>query len=426
LIEALTAHVDPDTTQIDLLWWRSAAAAAQGHADWVAWLEQAVLQIRLNPETYGQARAAIEKSARFAPDHVRYLGAAVLALAAGQWDTAQAELDDWQVVCGDRADPVEAFIAACARVEAIEYLGLPELVPALDTLIEAAIAPGTEALASDTELFSMNVAPSELISRYYIALGAHDMLDHGLAFLQTLRDRRPDRVFVREALADLYFEMQRLNDAIRELRAVAQIHERAGDLMAMVEAMRKISQAVPNNLEIKQMLVDVYLRRGILDEALRELERVAALHLDAYDADRAIAAYSRAAEIACAMGNFSRGNELYDRGVAADPDNVPVRHAAVAFYLQTGSVDRAAEHLREIVRIALTEQDPDEAVAALHQIIGLAPDDINAYHKLGEVLTSMGEYKQAERVYRRLGEFAPHDPVLLAKQSALAVLAATG
>jgi tetratricopeptide (TPR) repeat protein len=252
------------------------------------------------------------------------------------------------------------------------------------------------------------------------------MLDHGLAFLQTLRDRRPDRVFVREALADLYLEMQRLNDAIRELRAVAQIHERAGDLTAMVEAMRKISQAVPNNLEIKQMLVDVYLRRGILDEALRELERVAALHLDAYDADRAIAAYSRAAEIACAMGNFSRGNELYDRGVAADPDNVPVRHAAVAFYLQTGSVDRAAEHLREIVRIALTEQDPDEAVAALHQIIGLAPDDINAYHKLGEVLTSMGEYKQAERVYRRLGEFAPHDPVLLAKQSALAVLAATG
>jgi tetratricopeptide (TPR) repeat protein len=144
------------------------------------------------------------------------------------------------------------------------------------------------------------------------------------------------------------------------------------------------------------------------------------------DIDGAIAAYSRAAEIACAMGNFSLGNELYDRGVSADPDNVPVRHAAVAFYLQTGAVERAAEHLREIVRIALSEQDPDEAVAALHQIIGLAPHDISSYHKLGEVLTSMGEYKQAERVYRRLSDLAPNDPVLQAKQSALAVLAATG
>jgi hypothetical protein len=38
----------------------------------------------------------------------------------------------------------------------------------------------------------------------------------------------------------------------------------------------------------------------------------------------------------------------------------------------------------------------------------------------------MGEYKQAERVYRRLADIAPNDPVLQAKQSALAVLAATG
>ncbi|MEZ4573083.1 MAG: tetratricopeptide repeat protein [Thermomicrobiales bacterium] len=126
------------------------------------------------------------------------------------------------------------------------------------------------------------------------------------------------------------------------------------------------------------------------------------------------------------MGNFALGNELYDRGVAADPDNVLVRHAAVAFYLQTGAVDRATEHLREVVRIALSEQDPDEAVAALHQIIGLDPNNFDSYHKLGEVLTAMGEYKQAERVYRRLAEIAPNDPVLQAKQSALAVLAATG
>jgi Flp pilus assembly protein TadD len=89
----------------------------------------------------------------------------------------------------------------------------------------------------------------------------------------------------------------------------------------------------------------------------------------------------------------------------------------------TGSVEKATEQLREVVRIALQMQDPDEAVAALHQIIGLAPAEASAYHKLGEVLTSLGEYAQAERVYRRLAAFTPDDPVLTAKQSALAALA---
>ncbi|MEX2314787.1 MAG: tetratricopeptide repeat protein, partial [Thermomicrobiales bacterium] len=92
-------------------------------------------------------------------------------------------------------------------------------------------------------------------------------------------------------------------------------------------------------------------------------------------------------------------------------------------FIMTGAVDKATEQLREIVRIAIVALDPDEAVAALHQIIGLAPAEASAYHKLGEVLTSLGEYAQAERVYRRLAAFTPDDPVLAAKQSALSALA---
>ena len=121
----------------------------------------------------------------------------------------------------------------------------------------------------------------------------------------------------------MLIDQGRLNDGIRELRSIAKAHEQAGDLKAMAAAMHSISEAVPNNLDVKQMLIDVYLRRGILDEALSELESMAVLKFENYDIDGAIAAYSRAAEIACAMGNFALGNELYDRGVAADPNNVP-------------------------------------------------------------------------------------------------------
>src|SRR5690606_24409520 len=117
--------------------------------------------------------------------------------------------------------------------------------------------------------------------------------------------------------------------------------------------------------------------------------------------------YTRAAEIASTIGNIERGNQLFEMAINVDPAREGVRHAAVAFYLQTGSIDRATDQLREVVRIALDQDDRDEAVAALHQIIALAPQDPGAYHRLGEVLTSLGEYRQAERVYRRLATIVP-------------------
>ena len=424
--EALRTKVPANCEAIDLLWWRAASSAFAQQSDWTQWMARAIGRIQEKPDNYGRAKVAVERSASFVPEHFRYLGGALFALSANQWDAAQAELDDWRIVAPEDVSPLEAFVAACAQLEVIEYLGQQDVIPTLDTLIRAAVAVKATGESTDLDLFSMKTTTHELFDRYLIALGVHDAHSHGTEFLQSLSQEFPDNLAIRQIYAKLLIDSGKLNDGIQELRSIAKLHERAGDLQAMAAAMREISKAVPDNVVIKRMLIDIYLKRGILDEALNELEAVALLKHEEDDSAGAIEAYTRAAEIACAMGNMALGNDLYDRGVAADPDNVPVRHAAVAFYLQTGTVARATEHLREIVRIALAEQDPDEAVAALHQIIGLDPGDFDSYHKLGEVLTAMGEYKQAERVYRRLADIAPNDPVLQAKQSALAVLAATG
>jgi tetratricopeptide (TPR) repeat protein len=287
------------------------------------------------------------------------------------------------------------------------------------------VHPDVEPFAEVSTLVAGSVALQDLLDRYVMTVNLQDAGTDAIVRLRMLVDEYPDNHKVRSGLADLLIDAGRVNEGVRELRTIAQHYETIGDLTAMVDSMRRISSAVPTNTEIKTMLIDVYTRRGILDEALRELEILAGLYLERGNAADSVKCFTRAAEIACAMGDFQHGNSLYDQGVAADPNNVPVRHAAVAFYLQTGAVSRAADQLREVVRIALLEEDPDEAIAALHQIIGLAPEDTDAYHKLGEVLTSIGEYSQAERVYRRMAQFAPDDPVLTAKQSALAVLAAT-
>jgi predicted TPR repeat methyltransferase len=72
--------------------------------------------------------------------------------------------------------------------------------------------------------------------------------------------------------------------------------------------------------------------------------------------------------------------------------------------------------------LALKHGRKHEAVAALHQVIGLTPDDMTAYYQLGEQLASMGEYHQAEKVYRRVVLMNPDDAIANAKATAMAAL----
>jgi tetratricopeptide (TPR) repeat protein len=61
----------------------------------------------------------------------------------------------------------------------------------------------------------------------------------------------------------------------------------------------------------------------------------------------------------------------------------------------------------------------------LHQVIGLTPDDTTAYYQLADLLASMGEYRQAEKVYRRLVLMNADDAIAQAKATSMASLRET-
>jgi tetratricopeptide (TPR) repeat protein len=317
------------------------------------------------------------------------------------------------------------LVAACARAHALRHESPGTSIEALAAAVGQAVVIDVRDFAEASKLFSEPISAEAMMRELVAVARETGQQDMAIVHLQALRDRLPEHLEIRTGLADLQVAAGRVAEGVRELRYVAERYEQSGNIARMVEAMRHISAAVPNNAEMKAKLIDVYVQRGVPDEATRELALLGDLHLRRKRGTAAASAFTRGAEIAATTGDTRRAMDLFDRAIAADPDNVAVRHAAVAFFILTGAVDEATSQLREVVRIATQQQDPDEAVAALHQIIGLSPGDSAAYHRLGEILTSLGEYAQAERVYRRLSAFTPDDPVLTAKQSALAALASS-
>lgn len=414
-----TRQIINTRSPLDLLFYRAIAEAATPTGDWLPWIELVASGIRLHPEAPRHDERGLEAARNILTHNRCALISSIVAFAAGKWNEC---LDSVELLETDAlVDPLERFMAACVCGLCHGQIQSPTAAECLLEAVRLAYQPEVEPFARSTKLFGVSAAPEDLLQEYARLDGSESAIDT----LKLLRDTNPDRLDIRTALVESYLAVGSINEAVRELRYIAQQHESSSNFDGMIAAMRKISQAVPSNAEMKAKLIEGYLRRGILNEAVEELGKIGALYLERNRRDEAVAAFTKAAEICSALGEFARGNALFGQAVEAHPDNLAVRHAAVAFYLQTGSIARATEQLREVVRIALHTEDRDEAVATLHQIIALAPGDLDAYHRLGEVLTALGEYTQAERVYRRLATLTPDDPVLEAKQSALAVLAAT-
>jgi tetratricopeptide (TPR) repeat protein len=421
--EALRRLVRAESSA-DLLFLRAAIASEDGLDAWLDWLELTVARLVAHPDEWQRAQDVVQLAAQFMPARRAALSSAVAQATMRQVAKVEAALTRWsEATPSAPADMRESLIAACARALALFEARQPAAIDALVTAVEEAVVIDVESFAETCTLFGRSIAPAALL-QYLVELASEGGHQQAAALrVQQLRDRFPEKLEIRSALADLYVSANRIPEGVRELRHIAERYEQAGDVGRMVDAMRRISDAIPTNAEAKAKLIDGYLQRGVLDEALRELELLGELHVKRGKHAEAVSAFVRGAEVAAALGSFKRATDMFDRAVAVESDNVAIRHAAVAYLLQTGEIDRAAQQLWEVVRITLREQDPDEAVAALHQIIGLTPTDAHAYHKLGEVLASLGEYAQAERVYRRLAVLTPNDHVLAAKQSALAVLA---
>jgi tetratricopeptide (TPR) repeat protein len=240
--------------------------------------------------------------------------------------------------------------------------------------------------------------------------------------LKTAHARSRHHGQVCDRLAEAYFRIGQLGSALTVLDEMAVHYRSTGQLEAMAGVLRQMSQLAPNNIKVKSRLIDAYLQRGFVAEARAELIQRADLEERSGLIKDAVASLQRAADLSWTMGLADETFAVYHRMIALMPDDVGNRHTLVNLYLQMGRLDEAAEHQRAVVDIAMKQDSKHEAIAALHQVIGLTPDDASAYYQLGDLLTSIGEYHQAERVYRRLVLMNPSDPIAQAKATTMAAL----
>lgn len=343
----------------------------------------------------------------------------VLELSVGNPETADQLLRSVRP-----ADPTAYYVSAVAGARAALATG--DAVAAAESLRRALdlhrkpeiaeFAASCPLLKVPHDMFSIGKSIAGALQQQGDAAGRSRLLEK----LATLNPEREDlsRAYA-EALAkagDRELAVARLEQMLRE-------HEAAGDIEGVILTIQSILQISPGNLRLRGRLIDEFMKRGRLQEAVQERWTQAQILERAGRGDDAIEQLRRAIDIASILGDWKKLESIVQQMIRIRPDNLDVRHSAATTFIGYGQIKLAIEQLWAAVEISSKSDDPDETIAALHQIIALGPNEIDAYHKLGEVLAAVGEYAQAERVYRRLSSLVPDDPAIQAKQSALAAMA---
>ena len=176
----------------------------------------------------------------------------------------------------------------------------------------------------------------------------------------------PNDAFAHHELAEMYFRVGRLDEALAEhtvalmldprradsLVGVAQVHLRAGRFAEAAAAAKRATELTADHKEARYVLATSLLRLGRADEGSRELAEYQRLQSEATVLQSKrfeIAALRRDATVSAANGDHDRAIALLRKALEADPANPASELDLGLELLRAGKAADAIPHLRAAI-----------------------------------------------------------------------------
>lgn len=227
--------------------------------------------------------------------------------------------------------------------------------------------------------------------------------------LQALKGLMPSDPSVYTRLADIYFRHGQLAEALQELNELLVMYQRQNDHEHTLETLGHMARLAPNNVAVRRKLSEMYLKLGMTDYGLTELNTLAELQIKAGMLKDAMRTYQKAAELHYTLGQHDRAIEIYEKVVRIGPRDTDARQQLINTYIMSGKMKEAVASERSLADMFVAEGRTEEAISALHQLLALAPEDVPGHHLLAKQLTTLGKYGEAARLYGRLTRLDPEN-----------------
>lgn len=388
------------------------ALALLGEQPGAVWDSLAALLERLDkgtPKERNEVQAEYRAALMAADDPLLHYILGIIQQHASQHSSALLEFEQTLALLEHDVHPVLSMVLV-HQAMASGYIQIEQPEQAIEQLRRAqAVANKEKTDPSIKHDFARALSPGELVWYMAEAYAAGDDLPGAERALREALRLLPYNQNIYTKLADVCFRQGKLSEAIGSLDDLATYHENRQDLDKAIETLEYALKLAPSSISVGGRLARLYIRRGYPDKGVKALVRVAELERKEGQIKDAVASLQQAAEIRWMQGMHEETLAIYDRIVQIAPYDVEARQWRAIMYTLVGRTAEAIADKKEIVEILAKRNDLDNAIAELHQIIGLNSGDLEAYYMLGDMLLRRGEYNQALSLYTRMSRMAGID-----------------
>ncbi|UCE21870.1 MAG: tetratricopeptide repeat protein, partial [Candidatus Aminicenantes bacterium] len=165
----------------------------------------------------------------------------------------------------------------------------------------------------------------------------------------------PQDINVRNLVSDLYLRMNQKDNAIEELYKVASHYEERGSYSQSMAVYKKINKLNPGNIESTMKLADLYYAQGFLSEAKAEYSKIAKGLMKNHRTKEAIF--------------------LFEKLLKLDKKDIQTRLTLAELYTREGDIDKAVNRYNDVAESRIRSKAFKEAHEAIKIAKSLKEDD---------------------------------------------------
>jgi len=171
-------------------------------------------------------------------------------------------------------------------------------------------------------------------------------------------------------VGDLYVRLGQMGEAVKLFRKTAQHFSVDGFFVKAIAIYKKILRLDPSQIGIYEELADLYRRQGLRMDARAQYEILVDLLRKKED--------------------FAAAIDVYRHMVELDPDRTSTRAKLIALLVQEDHVPQALGETRELARILLERDRPEEALEVYKRALEFGADDLDFVRSALDALAGTG------------------------------------
>jgi tetratricopeptide (TPR) repeat protein len=208
-------------------------------------------------------------------------------------------------------------------------------------------------------------------------------IDAAIKEYQKIIDLKPDDLEVRRIIGDLYLKLNKLPDAIKQFEWISDFYLKEGFFTTAIAMYKRITRIAPQNETISLKLADLYTKQGLIIEAKQ--------------------IYLEMAEEYKRQNNQKKALGIYRKILEFDRSNTKMRILLADNYLREDMKDEAINEYLTASDLLIKKKEFAQAEELLLQTYNKVKH-LKIFEKLISCYISQGNANKAIQMLRNLGD----------------------